>query len=493
MKTKNLKKQTEIKSNDIPDIISMDGTEAEATEQSRLEHRKSGRTVKRLFGTDGIRGTSGQFPIRPDIILKVGQALGHLLQKNHKASSPPVVVIGKDTRLSGYMVEQALASGLNSTGVHVRLIGPLPTPGIGFLAQNMRASAGVIISASHNAYHDNGVKIFGSDGFKISDEMEQAIEEWTLDKEVPLVSPELMGRTKRIDDAAGRYIVYAKNSFPLDLNLEGMRIVLDCAHGAGYKVAPLIFEELGAEVIVTGNKPDGFNINSKVGALHPEKLAQDVLRYRADVGIALDGDADRVIMIDEKGRVLNGDHILAACALFMKRNKQLKNNTIVATQMSNIGLDIAMEKYGIKVVRTGVGDKLVVEQLRKGGWSLGGEQSGHIIFLDHSTTGDGCVAALRVLGVMRKEKKALSEVSGLLKELPQVLINIKATHRFKLEDVPGYKDLRDDLQKSLGEGRLFVRFSGTESKIRILVEGKDSSQIEAVGLKMKEFLQAQMN
>jgi phosphoglucosamine mutase len=453
--------------------------------------------ARRLFGTDGIRGASNKFPMTADVVLKVGQALGLLLQRMpQRQGHKRMVLIGKDTRLSGYMLEQALASGLNSMGVGVQLTGPLPTPGVGFLARNMRVDAGVIISASHNAYHDNGIKIFGADGFKIPDSMEREIEALVAGEEISanLADGNSIGRTRRIDDAAGRYIVYVKNSFPLNLSLEGMRIVLDCANGAGYKVAPAIFAELGADLVVIGNEPDGYNINDKSGALYPERLCEAVKLYRADVGISLDGDADRVIMVDDKGEIVNGDHILAVCAIHLARNKQLPQNTIVATQMSNVGLDHAMKKHGIYVVRTDVGDKNVVEAMRQNGYSLGGEQSGHIIHLEHSTTGDGCVAALRVLAVMRSENKRLSDLKSTMEDVPQVLINTRVNTRKDLATIPGYAKMIAAAEKKLvGEGRLFVRFSGTEPVIRVLVEGRDKNQIGELAEEIAKFLQHELS
>jgi phosphoglucosamine mutase len=449
----------------------------------------------RLFGTDGIRGTANEPPMTADVVLKVGQAMGYLLRNlPHRKGDNRIVLIGKDTRLSGYMLEQALASGLNSMGVGVQLTGPLPTPGIGFLARNMRVDAGVIISASHNAYNDNGIKIFGADGFKIPETMEKEIERLVYSSDLAgcLVPSEEIGRTRRIDDAAGRYIVYAKTTFPLNQSLEGLRIVLDCANGAAYKVAPAIFQELGAEVIVLSDEPNGFNINDKSGALYPSKTAEAVIKYRADVGISLDGDADRVIMVDEKGEIMNGDHILAICAIHMARKKTLKQNTIVATQMSNVGLDVAMKKHNIQVIRTDVGDKNVVESMRSKDINLGGEQSGHIIHLDHSTTGDGCVAALNVIAVMQSEGKPLSQLRAIMSDMPQVLINTRVASRKNLNSIPGYDQLISDIQKKLGlEGRLFVRFSGTEPVIRVLVEGPDKTMIgkyaeEIAGLLQKE-------
>ncbi len=454
-------------------------------------------TVRRLFGTDGIRGAANQFPMTPDLVLKVGQALGLILrQMPGRQGHKRIVLIGKDTRLSGYMVEQALASGLNSMGVGVQLTGPLPTPGIGFLARNMRVDAGVIISASHNVYHDNGIKIFGADGFKIPDSMEREIERIVAEVDIlnHLAGGESIGRARRIDDAAGRYIVYVKNSFPLNISLEGLRIVLDCANGAGYKVAPAIFSELGADLIVIGDEPNGYNINDKSGALHPSRVVEAVERYRADLGISLDGDGDRVIMCDDKGVIVNGDHILAICATHLAKKKLLPQNTIVATQMSNVGLDLAMKKHGIYVVRTDVGDKNVVEAMRQNGYTLGGEQSGHIINLDHSTTGDGCVAALNVLAAMQTEGKALADLKNIMEDVPQVLINTRVNKRRNLSEIVGYEKMIEKSEKRLnGEGRLFVRFSGTEAVIRVLVEGPDRIEIGKVAEEIARFLQHELS
>lgn len=451
-----------------------------------------------LFGTDGIRGTANTEPMTPDLVMRVGQAIGYILknQPTTQRKDHPMVLIGKDTRLSGYMLEQALSSGLNSMGVFVQLTGPLPTPGIGFLARNMRADAGIIISASHNAYHDNGIKVFGADGFKISADMEKQIEQLVAENDLNrhLSAPDQIGRSRRIDDAAGRYIVYTKNTFPLDMSLDGMRIVLDCANGASYKVAPAIFEELGAEVIVMGNQPNGFNINDKVGALYPERVCEAVKQYRADVGISLDGDADRVIMADEKGEIVNGDHILSVCALYMNEEGLLPENTIVATQMSNLGLDVALKANGIQVLRTDVGDKYVVEEMRKRGLSLGGEQSGHIIHLDHSTTGDGCVAALNVLAVMKSKGKKLSQLKKIFKEYPQVLINRKVKFKKPLEELTGFQSMLKDVELKLGsEGRTFIRYSGTEPVIRVLVEGKDRRLIGKCAEDLASYLQKELS
>jgi phosphoglucosamine mutase len=453
--------------------------------------------ITRLFGTDGIRGTANQFPMTPDIVLKVGQAIGHLLHKQARpgASAIRKVVIGKDTRLSGYMIEQALSSGLNSMGVHVQLVGPLPTPGIGYLTRTMRADAGIVISASHNAFQDNGIKVFGPDGFKIPDEMEREIERLVMTEDLTRFLPHSreIGRTKRIEDAQGRYIVYVKSTFPLENTLDGLRIVLDTAHGAAYKVAPQVFTELGAEVIQLGDEPNGTNINDKVGALYPAKLAENVVQFRADVGISLDGDADRVIMVDEKGHVINGDHILAICALHMKERGLLKKNTLVATQMSNFGLHKKMGEEGIAVIPVGVGDKNVVEEMRKNGYNLGGEQSGHIIFLDHSTTGDGCIAALSVLGVMKQTGKRASELNHVFEDMPQILINCRVKKRTELSQIKGYAELVAKIEKKLDtEGRVFVRYSGTEPLLRILVEGPDKLKITEYAEQIAQFLEKEL-
>lgn len=454
--------------------------------------------IKKLFGTDGIRGTANQFPITADVVVKIGQAIGVILQKQSKEGLSPLkkVVIGKDTRLSGYMIEQALSSGLNSMGIHVHLVGPLPTPGIGYLTRTMRAHAGIVISASHNHYQDNGIKIFGPDGFKIPDQLEKEIERLVAEEDLYSYLPNSpqIGRTKRIEDAQGRYIVYAKSTFPLEYTLDGLRIVLDTAHGASYRVAPAIFEELGAEVIQIGNQPNGTNINDEVGALFPAKLAEEVLNYRADIGISLDGDADRVIIVDEKGKIMNGDHILGICALFMKNRGELKKNTLVVTQMSNFGLEKALKENGIKVVKTNVGDKYVVEEMKKNGYNLGGEQSGHIIFLDHTTTGDGSVAALSVLAVMKQTGKKISELNDFIHDVPQVLINCRVKNRKELDSLKGYKELIESVENELkGEGRIFVRFSGTEPVIRVLVEGPNKVKISELADKVANFLDRELS
>lgn len=454
--------------------------------------------MKELFGTDGIRGTANQFPMTIDVVTKVGQALGYLLLQAESANihGRRKVVIGKDTRLSGYMVEMALASGLNSMGVDVQLVGPLPTPGIGYLTRNMRADAGVVISASHNPYKDNGIKIFGRDGFKISEAMEDQIEKLVLEADLNklLPSAEKIGRSKRIEDSAGRYIVYVKSTFPLSQTLDGLRVVLDCANGAAYRVGPAVFEELGAEVIVIGNQPNGTNINDKCGALYPARVSEAVMAYRADVGISLDGDADRCIIVDDEGQTVNGDHILAICGIHLKKKGLLAGQTVVTTQMANFGLDQAMAHHGIKLIKTKVGDKYVVEEMRRGNYTLGGESSGHIVFLDRTTTGDGLIASLSVLSAMIEEKTKLSELNKIVEDVPQVLRNIRVGRRADLDTVPGYKALIAEIESKLkGQGRTFIRFSGTEPLIRVLVEGPNKSEITDYADQISELLQRNLS
>lgn len=446
---------------------------------------------KKLFGTDGIRGRANHFPVTPSIALKVGQALGLLLRQKYK-SQKHTVLIGKDTRLSGYMLEQALAGGLNSMGVWVQLTGPLPTPGIGFLAQNMRVSAGVVISASHNPYYDNGIKIFLADGFKISSEEEKQIEEWVFSEDLDSKVARDPGRTRRIVDATGRYIVFAKRSFPENKNLKGIRLVLDCANGAAYKAAPAIFEELGAKVIAIGNKPDGFNINKESGALFPEKIAEQVLKHKADAGISLDGDGDRVILSDEKGRILNGDHILGICAMHLKEKEKLPGYQIVTTHLSNTGLEVSLKPKGISIVRTEVGDRHVVETMRKHGIVLGGEPSGHIVFLNHTTTGDACVAALNVMGAFVTQNKKLSELRDAIHKEPQVSLSVPIARQTDLESLEGYREVVSGVQSRLGENaKVHIRFSGTESLLRILVEGR--GEIEEEAHRLKDFLSKRLS
>ena len=463
----------------------------------------------KLFGTDGIRGTANQHPITGEIVMQVGRAAAYLFRKQHEAKHPfrsiavtaqgkkrAKILIGKDTRLSGYMVEMALASGICSMGVDVLLIGPMPTPGIAFLTQSMRCDAGIQISASHNPFADNGIKIFGPDGFKLPDEFEAEIERLVYSKELEKMRPthEAVGKAYRIDDALGRYVVQLKNTFPKDLDLEGLRIVLDCANGASYKCAPQVFEELGAEVIKKGVGPTGLNINDHCGALYPESVAHATVEYRADLGISLDGDGDRVILADENGDIVDGDQIMAICALEMKRQGLLWNNTVVATPMSNLGFERTLLEQGIQVIRANVGDRYVVEAMRRGGFNLGGEQSGHVICLDHATTGDGVVAALKVLEVMRRTSQKLSDLKKSVQLFPQVREDVRISKRQDISELPSVQAEIDTATNLLGsKGRIYVRFSGTEPVVRVMVEGEDLLQIQTYAKKIAGALARALN
>ncbi len=434
--------------------------------------------MRRLFGTDGIRGVANIYPMTSEIAMQIGRATAFLV-KNMKHGHR--IVIGKDTRLSGYMIENALASGICSMGVDVLLVGPLPTPAIAFITHSMRADAGVVISASHNPFQDNGIKIFARDGFKLPDEKEADIEDLIFSQKMAALRPvaEEVGRATRIDDARGRYIVFLKNTFPAKYTLDDFHIVLDCAHGATYGVAPNVFEELGAKVTAIGVNPDGKNINANCGALHPQIMAEKVKSLGADIGIALDGDGDRLIVVDEKGSIVDGDHIMAICAADLMARKKLKKKTLVATVMSNLGLEIAMQRLGGKLVRTNVGDRYVVEEMRKKKYSFGGEQSGHLVFLEHSTTGDGILAALQVLSVMIKRKKPLSELAGVMEAYPQVLKNVRTSKRIDLDNVPGFDRRVKQIERKLGKnGRVLVRLSGTEPVVRVMLEGKNQTTID---------------
>ena len=435
---------------------------------------------RELFGTDGVRGVANIEPMTVETAMALGQAVAYSF-RNH--SGRHKIVIGKDTRLSGYMFETALSAGICSMGGDVMLVGPLPTPGIAFLTHSMRADAGVVISASHNPYQDNGIKFFGRDGFKLPDGLEAKIEMLMLGdhlKEVRPPSPQI-GRAHRIDDATGRYIVYLKNTFPGDLSLEGLRIVIDCANGAAYRIAPQVFQELGADVIAVGVSPNGLNINDKCGSLYPELVSAKVKEHKADLGISLDGDADRVIVVDHRGEVVDGDRIMAICAEELARKKKLKKNTVVATVMSNIGLELFLRERKIRMARAPVGDRYVVEAMRAGGYNFGGEQSGHLIFLDHATTGDGVLAALQVLAVMVESGKPIADLGNKMVTLPQILVNLKLKHRVPLESLPRFQKAKAEFEKKLGgRGRILVRYSGTEPLLRIMVEGEDREETERI-------------
>ncbi len=446
-----------------------------------------------LFGTDGIRGKANIWPMTPEVALLVGRAVGYVF-RNHVGKHR--VLIGKDTRLSGYLLEMALASGLCSVGAETLLVGPLPTPAIAFLTTDMRCDAGVVISASHNPYYDNGIKIFGRDGFKLSDQLEAKIEEMVLKGTISefRVQDREIGRAFRIEDAVGRYIVHLKNTFPKEMTLEGVKIALDCAHGAAYRVAPAVFEELGATVIKLGTSPNGININDGCGALHPEMVKEAVLKHGADIGIALDGDADRIMVVDEKGEVVDGDQIMAICAAEMQKRGTLRGGAVVATVMSNIGLEKALAKLGLKLVRTPVGDRFVVEEMRRGGYNLGGEQSGHIIFLDHATTGDGILAGLQLLAIMKSTEKPLSELAACLERFPQVLINVKVEKKLPPEEIPGLPELKAQMEQRLADrGRILIRPSGTEPKYRIMVEGEDEREIRSLAEELAQHIQKVLN
>jgi phosphoglucosamine mutase len=447
----------------------------------------------KLFGTDGIRGVANVFPMTTDLAMKVGFSAAYIFKKEHRR---PKIIIGKDTRLSGYMIENAITAGICSMGVDVLLVGPLPTPGIAFITSSMRADAGIVISASHNPYEYNGIKIFASDGFKLPDETENYIEELILNGEIerlPKPPASEIGRARRIDDAQGRYIVYLKNTFPRDLTLEGLKIVIDCAHGAAYRVAPAVFEELGAEVVLTGDRPNGKNINRDCGALFPEHMASLVREQGANAGFALDGDADRIILADEQGEILDGDQMMVVCAKhYIERNK-LKDKTVVATIMSNLGFEVALRGLGGNLIRTPVGDRYVVEQMRQNGYNLGGEQSGHMVFLDHGTTGDGILSALQVLAVMLSEGRPLSELKKIMERYPQKLVNVPVGVRKPIDQVPEIVKLQRAMEQRLGdEGRIVIRPSGTEPVIRVMVEGTDREVIEEVAYSMASCIQKHM-
>jgi len=431
----------------------------------------------RLFGTDGIRGRVNTHPMQPELVLRLGLAAGQYFRNGNKRHR---VVIGKDTRLSGYVFESALTSGFCAAGMDVFLVGPMPTPAISFLTRSMRADLGVVISASHNPYMDNGIKFFDKDGFKLADEVENEIAAMVTNRDFAWSYPDhdQVGRARKIQDSPGRYIVELKHSFPAGMTLDGLTIVLDCAHGASYRVAPLIFEELGAKVITVGVEPDGLNINKGCGSLHPEGLAAKIREHRADIGLALDGDADRLIVVDERGSVLDGDQIMAVCADEMMTRGTLAGNTLVATVMSNMALEVFMQERGGRLLRTKVGDRYVVEEMRKGGYLLGGEQSGHLVFMEHSTTGDGTLAALQLLRIMVSRQRPISEIAGLLTPYPQKLVNVRVGKKIPFAEVPSIQSALSQAEARLGNtGRVLLRYSGTEALARIMVEARDEAMV----------------
>ncbi|MFO0645297.1 MAG: phosphoglucosamine mutase [Polyangiales bacterium] len=447
----------------------------------------TGAHARKLFGTDGIRGVANEYPMTPEVALKVGAAVTWWASRGGRSAR---VVIGKDTRLSGYMLETALASGVCSQGGRVMLTGPLPTPAIAYIVQSMRADVGVVISASHNPYADNGIKIFGPDGFKLPDAAEAEIE--ALMDDPRLITARRteagVGRAEKIEDARGRYVTFVKGTFPKTLRLDGLRIVVDGAHGAAYRVAPLVFSELGADVSAIGVKPNGRNINDRCGALHPEGLAAEVVKRKAHLGIALDGDADRLIVVDEGGNVVDGDAIMAICARRMLDAGTLARNVVVATVMSNLGLERALASLGVKLVRTAVGDRYVVEAMRKHGYNFGGEQSGHLVFLDHATTGDGLIAALQVVGALVTAQRPLSDIAAdAMHRVPQVLVNATLKSRRPLDHMPKTQASIHAAEAQLADaGRVLVRWSGTEPKLRVMVEGEDEATIRVIAEEILE-------
>ena len=439
---------------------------------------------RKLFGTDGIRGQANSHPVTPEIALTLGKALGKIYVNSQHGGT---AVIGKDTRLSGYMLETALTAGMVSTGMDVFQTGPMPTPAIAHLVRSMNASCGIMITASHNPARDNGIKVFGGDGFKLPDEQEAHIEE-IMAGTISGVAGDKIGKAFRLDDARGRYIEFAKQTIG-NVSLRGLRVVLDCANGASYVIAPTILRELGAEVIADSVSPDGLNINYNCGATHPERICRLVKEYRADIGITLDGDADRVIFSDCFGNEVNGDRIIGLCALDMKARNRLPNNTIAVTCMSNLGLIDAMKQNGITTEVTTVGDRYVIERMQEKGISLGGEQSGHLIFLDYATTGDGIVSALHVLKLMKQHNKQLHELTGFMEEYPQKLSGLSVKQKPPLAEIPGYTDLIAQADKEFaGTGRTVIRYSGTENKVRILVEAKDENLAQKWHDKISDFL-----
>ena len=440
---------------------------------------------KKIFGTDGVRGTANIEPVTAETALQLGRAAAHVfknLEAHSRGRGKHQIVIGKDTRLSGYMLENAISSGILSMGVDVVFIGPLPTPGVAYVTPSLRADAGIVITASHNPYTDNGIKFFRADGYKLDDQIEAEIERLVFSGEVEKIRPsaEHIGKAARIDDALGRYIEHAKASFPRGLTLEGVKIVLDCGHGAAYKSSPSVLRELGAEVIVFNNQPDGKNINFHCGSMHPESMCQKVVEHDAHIGIAHDGDADRVLLCDEKGNLIDGDDIMAIAALEMLKEKSLVKDTLVATVMSNAGLEAAITAAGGKMIRTAVGDKNVIDEMLRHDFNFGGEQSGHLIFGDHASTGDGLVAALQILRIMKVRGTTLSRLAKCWTRFPQLVTNVRVREKIPFEQLGGLNQLVAQAESELSSqgGRLLLRYSGTEPKVRLLVEGRDPAVLE---------------
>jgi phosphoglucosamine mutase len=454
---------------------------------------------KKIFGTDGVRGTANVEPVTAETALKLGRAAAYVfknLERQSRGRGKHKIVIGKDTRLSGYMLENAISSGILSMGVDVLFIGPLPTPGVAYATRSLRADAGIVITASHNPYADNGIKFFRADGYKLDDKIEDEIENLVFSGEIENIRPtaDAVGKAVRIDDALGRYIEFAKASFPRGLTLEGVRIVVDCAHGAAYKSTPCVLRELGAEVMVYGNQPNGMNINQDCGSMHPEAVCRKVIEHKAHLGIAHDGDADRVLLCDEKGNLIDGDDIMAIAALDMLAQKTLAEKTLVTTVMSNAGLEVAIKTAGGRVIRTAVGDRNVIDEMLRHGFNFGGEQSGHLIFRDFGTTGDGLVAALQMLRIVKARQTPLSKLAKCWARFPQLVTNVKIREKIPFEQLDGVKKLVGEAEAELKKqgGRLLLRYSGTEPKARLLLEGRDAKILEKWSQKITSAIQKQI-
>jgi len=452
---------------------------------------------KKIFGTDGVRGTANVEPVTAETALKLGRAAAYVFAQLNPRRTPagarPKIVLGKDTRLSGYMLENALVAGITSLGVDVLVIGPLPTPGVAYITRSLRADAGIVLSASHNPYQDNGIKFFRHDGYKLDDQIEEKIEQLVFNGEIDAIRPTAnkIGRATRIDDALGRYVEFAKASFPRGMSLEEMRVAVDVANGAAYKSTPCVLRELGADVAVAHNQPNGMNINDGCGSIHPEEIQRIVQISGADIGITHDGDADRVLLCDENGEIVDGDEILAIAALDLLPAGRLTQNTVVATVMSNFGLDEALAAQGGKVVRTKVGDRYVIEEMMKQNLNLGGEQSGHVIFRDFTTTGDGIISALQILRIMHKTGQPLSKLKTCLKKYPQAQRNLVVKSKPPLEQLRDVMKLRDEIEHELaGQGRVLLRYSGTESKVRLLIEGREFDKIDKHADRIAEAIQS---
>jgi phosphoglucosamine mutase len=455
------------------------------------------KVANKIFGTDGVRGVANVEPVTAETALKLGRAAAHVFTQLNPRTLPdgsrPKIVLGKDTRLSGYMLENALVAGITSLGVDVLVIGPLPTPGVAYITRSLRADAGIVLSASHNPYEDNGIKFFRHDGYKLDDQVEAQIEDLVFTGKIDNIRPTAgkIGRAARIDDALGRYVEFAKRSFPRDMSLEGMCVAVDVANGAAYKSTPCILRELGAEVAVVHNEPNGMNINDGCGSTHPEEIQRIVEETDADVGITHDGDADRVLLCDEDGDIVDGDEILAIAALDLLKSGQLRDNTVVATIMSNSALDDTLKANGGKLIRAKVGDRYVIEEMMKKNLNVGGEQSGHIIFRDFTTTGDGIISALQILRIMHETGQPLSKLKKCLKKYPQTQRNLAVKSKPPIEDLRDVVKLRDEVERELaGQGRVLLRYSGTEPKIRLLIEGRELDKIDKHANRIAEAIQS---